>query len=244
MKTWDWQDETIRRVFFDIETLPPLEETREQITRQVASALQSGGEKLSDETVTAEVDKQFRKLALSGEHGRLLAIGVIVERGNEIESQGILGRERATGKFHLDEARTLRAFWKLISNFDTRKDLIVGHNLMEFDLPFVRKRSIVHRVQPTVSFCFARYRSQPIYDTMKEWAHWAFKANISLDELTKVLGFESPKQNGIDGSHIYDLFREDRHDEIADYCMRDVEAVRSIYYRMSFLDASKKDSKG
>jgi predicted PolB exonuclease-like 3'-5' exonuclease len=42
------------------------------------------------------------------------------------------------------------------------------------------------------------------------------------------------KTQGMDGSCIYDRFREGRHREIADYCMRDVELTREIYYRLTF----------
>ncbi|HKG96348.1 MAG TPA: hypothetical protein VKA97_00940 [Pyrinomonadaceae bacterium] len=34
--------------------------------------------------------------------------------------------------FHLDEARTLRAFWKLLKGFNVRHDQIIGHNLFDF----------------------------------------------------------------------------------------------------------------
>ena len=39
----------------------------------------------------------------------------------------------------------------------------------------------------------------------------------------------------MDGSHVYEKFCEGCHGEIADYCLRDVELVREIYYRMSFI---------
>jgi predicted PolB exonuclease-like 3'-5' exonuclease len=42
------------------------------------------------------------------------------------------------------------------------------------------------------------------------------------------------KIEGIDGSSIYDRFCAGCHQEIADYCMRDVELTREIYYRLTF----------
>ena len=98
----------------------------------------------------------------------MLCVGLIVEDGGEVLHRGVLGRERATGRFHLDEARTLRAFWKLMADFDARRDVIIGHNVMDFDLPFFYKRSPVHQVRPSVFVSFARYRSAPVYDTMRE----------------------------------------------------------------------------
>jgi hypothetical protein len=162
----------------------------------------------------------------------VLAIGVIIERGDRIISSGVLGRERQSLLFHLDEGRTLRAFWKLLKEFRTDRDVIVGHNIISFDLPFLYKRSIINRVNPSVELCFARYRSRPLFDIMCEWNKWDMKKFISLDELARILGLESSKNGGIDGAHVYDRFCEGCHQEIADYCMRDVKVTREIYYRM------------
>jgi 3'-5' exonuclease len=206
------------RVFLDIETLPP---------DQNATAAISSLESRSDE--------EFRNLALSGDWGRVLTIGLIVEKNGEELHRGLLGRERQTMMFHLDEARTLRAFWKLLKGFNTKRDLIVGHNIFDFDLLFLYKRSIIQCVRPSVSLSFARYRSQPIFDTMHEWEKWRWsRKHISLDELARILGLESSKQDGMDGSKVYDKFCAGCHGEIAEYCMRDVELTRQVYYRMIF----------
>lgn len=65
---------------------------------------------------------------------------------------------------------------------------------------------------------------------------WSPRKFVSLDRLAKVLGLESSKGQGISGSLVYDRFRAGCHQEIADYCLRDVELVRRAYYRMSFAD--------
>jgi len=64
-----------------------------------------------------------------------------------------------------------------------RRDLIVGHNNMDFDLPFLYKRSMMLGVVPSVRLSFACYRSQPICDTLREWAHSDQRQAISLAEL-------------------------------------------------------------
>jgi 3'-5' exonuclease len=206
----------VMRVFLDIETLPPEREPSKETP------------------VSTEDDQGFRELALSGEWGRVLTIGLIVERDGRETHRGLLGRERQTMMFHLDEARTLRSFWKLLRDFDARRDLVVGHNVFDFDLPFLYKRSVVHRIRPALELPFARYRSQPIFDTMCEWDRWRWtRPRASLDTLARVLGLESSKR-GMDGSLVYDKFHEGCHGEIADYCMRDVELVRQVYRRLTF----------
>lgn len=69
---------------------------------------------------------------------------------------------------------------------------------------------------------------------MQQWNKWSPRKSVSLDRLARVLGLESSKGRGIDGGRVYEKFCEGCHQEIADYCMRDVELVRKIYYRMSF----------
>jgi predicted PolB exonuclease-like 3'-5' exonuclease len=88
-------------------------------------------------------------------------------------------------------------------------------------------------VQPSVTLSFARYKSQPIFDTVYEWNKWDMRKLISLDELTRVLGMRSSKDSNINGSRVYERFCEGCHKEIADYCMRDVRLTRSIYYRLT-----------
>jgi hypothetical protein len=203
------------RIFTDIETLPP-----ESCPHQ--------------ECIGAPCeDEEFRKLALKAEHGRILCIGVIVERDGSIVQRGVLGRDRVSLRFHLDEAKTLRGFWKIFQGFNLRHDTVVGHNIFDFDLLFVYKRSVIHTVQPTVNLSFARYRSQPVFDTMREWERWGWN-RISLNDLAHALNLPTSKSNGLDGSRVYDFYNAGRHTEIADYCMRDVELTRRIFYRMQF----------
>lgn len=223
-----------RRLFIDVETLPPPEELRASVNPALVSKLERRfGEILCDAGAGCS-EEQFRRLSLYAEYGRVLCVGMIVEQDDEVVCRGVLGRERESLRFHLDEARTLRGFWNQLRGFDAKRDLIVGHNVYDFDLPFLYKRSIIQRVRPSVRLSFARYRSRPIFDTIKEWELWAWRPGIKLEELADVLRLGMTKTEGMDGSCIYDRFREGRHREIADYCMRDVELTREIYYRLTF----------
>lgn len=205
------------RVYLDVETLPP-DRDDSTVSEKLASC----------------TEEEYRELALDGDYGRILCIGLIIEQDGQVIQQGALGRERSSGRFHLDEVRTLRAFWKLLRDFNPHRDLLIGFNLLDFDLHFICTRSIIKQVKPSYNICFARFRSSPVYDVMWEFTHWRHR--LKLDELAKILGLESSKQNGVDGGAIYDLFVADRHQEIADYNMRDVELTRKIYRLMNFLD--------
>lgn len=204
----------MRKIFLDIETLPPDAETME-----ARASLESCD------------DNEFRKLALKAEKGRVLTIGVIIEENGEVTRQGLFGRDRSTGKFHVDEAKTLRGFWNLIGDIREGKDLLIGHNILDFDLPFLYKRSIINRVKPP-KISFRRYQRNPIFDTMWEWSLWAHR--ISLNDVAEAIGVQSSKTGDIDGSQIYDYYNAGRHEEIALYCMRDVECTREVFYCINF----------
>jgi hypothetical protein len=207
----------VTKVFLDAETLPPDESDPLQ-------GYESG----------SRTEEEFRQLALNPQYGRLLCLGLIIERDGEVVTHGVLGRDRATGRFHLDEARILRAFWKLVKDFDERRDLLIGFNLLDFDLHFICTRSVIKQIRPSINICFARYRSRPVFDVMWEFCHWRHR--ISLDELAKILELRSSKQDGVNGGRVYDLFLAGKHEEIADYCLKDVELTRAIYRRINFID--------
>lgn len=226
-----------KRLFLDIETLPPSEEDRARIEDEIERRRERS---VSDGEPLRDIDEVFRELALVPEFGRILTIGVIYEEGGKILNRGLFGRDRETMAFHLDEAKTLRSFWNFVRRLNLRSDLIVGHNVLDFDLPFIIKRSVIHGVRPSLQIPFRRFVSQPVFDTMWEWGLWRHK--ISLHTLSLALGIASPKEDGICGSQIYDAWLEGRDMQIADYCLRDVECVREIFYRLNFEDLDAEEA--
>jgi hypothetical protein len=201
------------RLFLDIETLPVDETLKGEIIGTPPQKLRTM------EEVEEWIEEEYRRTALNGDFGRILGIGYIKETPEGMNHEVISG----------DESQILGGFWEVAKDVD----LFIGHNLLDFDLKFIMKRSIVHRVKPTKELNFARYRNNPIYDTMHEWERWS--GRIKLDELAKVFGFESSKGE-LDGSKVYDYYKEGRLEEIYRYCRADVELTRKIYNRMNFVE--------
>lgn len=200
-------------LYLDIETLPAADESRDALAYLYARKR----EKAEREGRELEDFEQFvRNTALDGAFGRLLCIGYAVDDG---PTQALVG----------DERDMLAAFWTLARG----ARLFVGHNLLEFDLPFLYQRSVVQRVRPSVKLNFARYRSDPIYDTMHEWTHWG-RSRVGLEHLALALGIPTPKA-GIDGAQVFAFHQAGRVDEIVAYCRRDVETTRAVYRRLRFI---------
>jgi len=194
----------------DIETLPASEEYH-----QTLKMMHAKKSKKDD-----DFKEYLLKTSFDGAYGRILCIGYAVDD----EEVGMLYNEN-------DEKKTLEQFWSLAGT----ADLFIGHNVMDFDLRFIFQRSIINGIKPPenlINLPFARYRSNPIFDTMKEWVKWS-NNTVGLEHLALALGIPSPK-DGIDGSQVWDFYKAGKVQEILDYCKRDVETTRAVYKRMIF----------
>jgi 3'-5' exonuclease len=209
-----------RTLTIDIETLPSL-------------APVDDGRKARD---GAKIVDEHSRTALSGDFGRILCVGFADDDGRGGVSYGCLGWNDSRQQLMYDERQLLTDFWELMRGFRTSVDRLVGHNLFDFDLKFIYKRSVVHGVKPSVELSFARYRNQPLYDTMCEWERWGYGSKISLDRLARILSLQSSKTDAVDGSRVGELFAAGEHKVIRDYCLRDVELTRSIYRRLTFAE--------
>lgn len=231
-----------RVITIDCETLP--EQTAEHTGEETVAYTDSSditrrcSTPAIDDAATgaSSTTRDHHRSALNGDTGRLLCIGFTDEGGGREPVKGVLGWNRERKCFTGDEAEILRGFWEMMRTFRPCVDRIVGHNIYNFDLPFIYKRSVICGVRPSIELNFARYRNQPIYDTMCEWEKWNLRYTISLDRLARVLGLESPKTNECDGSRIAELFARGEHKTIRDYCLKDVVTARRIYRRMTFAD--------
>jgi len=196
------------KLFLDIETLPGDESLRRELANRVKSD---------------RLERTYRETALRGHLGRILCIGYIKDSPYGLNE----------GIFTGEEPEILTQFWNLARDVD----LFVGFNIFDFDLKFIIQRSVVHGVKPTKELSFARYRSDPIYDVMWEWAKRDRGDRVSLDEIAKALGLESSKERlEGDGSKVYDYYKEGRLQEIYEYCQADVRVTRQIYIKMNFIE--------
>lgn len=225
-------------IVLDIETLPDL---RPGALEAIKATIKPPGnyskaesiQKWLDENAEGEALVKWKKTALDGASGQLCAIGFAVED----EAPVVLVRDDDADQ----EVGLLFRFYEVMTraladrNAHPASVRWCGHNV-GFDLRFLWQRSVVHEVRPPLPlYPDARPWSEHINDTMHLWA--GHGGTISLSALCRALGVPDPKAEGVDGSNVYDLWSFDRHDLIADYCRRDVEATRACYQRLAFMDA-------
>lgn len=111
---------------------------------------------------------------------------------------------------------------------------LVGHNFLDFDRNFIRKRFIVHGLKPPWQFiCEIKpWENGVVFDTMKAWA--GQRGTISQDRLALALGL--PGKGDVDGSKVWALMKAGRWQDVATYCANDVITVRAIFRKLTTLE--------
>jgi 3'-5' exonuclease len=211
----------------DLETLPVDDDA---VRQEIADGIKPSAAMSKPETIAAWerdrkpalVEEAFARGGLSATTGRICCIGLV----HGTSEQTFCGD---------DEAELIHLAYEYLNGLG---DVItyVGHNLQSFDLPFLRMRSIVHRRKPPLSlrkaFNARPWEDQVVGDTMLLWSHDRDK-RISLDRLCRLLGIESPKADGVDGSQVWPLWQAGERQRIADYCLRDCRAALAVYNRVA-----------
>ncbi len=204
-------------LYIDIETIPGPEAGRDAIEIS-APAQYKKPESIQqwlDENGETARDEIYRRQALNGGYGQVCAIAWSL-------GDAPIGDVAETRD---DESRLLRSTIDMIGTFLPHNDQpdICGHYVAGFDLRFLKQRCIIHGIK--MPHWLARdHKPWEIRDTMTLWA--GAKDRIGLDELCAILGVEG--KGDMDGSKIYDAWKEARFADILAYCKDDVRRVMEI----------------
>ena len=106
----------------------------------------------------------------------------------------------------------------------------IGHNLLDFDLRFLKQRCWVNNVNPPVQIPADAKHGEWAFDTMKQWGGW--RGYVSQDALYRALGGQPWEDDSFDGSQVYDAWLAGEYDKIRDYNIRDVEKLAFNYERL------------
>ncbi len=119
--------------------------------------------------------------------------------------------------------------------FDPEKHRLCGHNIKEFDIPFLCRRMIIYGMTlPSLLDLSGKkpWQTNYLVDTMDMWRFGDFKNYTSLNLLAAVLGIESPKDD-IDGSMVGKVYWEEHNvARIVTYCEKDVFTVAQVALKL------------
>lgn len=138
-----------------------------------------------------------------------------------------------------DEVLILQQFSQLITdNWTTREHLFCGHNIKEFDIPYICRRMVINNINiPAIIDVGGKKPWETAFlDTLELWKFGDKKSYTSLKLLTAVLGIPTPKDD-IDGSQVAHVYYHEKNIErIAVYCQKDVLATAQVFLRLNQFD--------
>lgn len=212
----------IERIYLDCETIPSGDKINPATLKPPATM--SKPETIAKwyaEQAPAVAEEMYRKRALDSMQGEILCIGYAIDD----EEPAILmcsGEEALFTMFG-------RAMSAAIGQYNSPIQF-VGWNIRTFDIIWLWRKAIKYNL-PALKKIFNRdrYRGN-IIDLMEVWSA-DNRDYRKMDDVAKFLGLPG-KSEGMDGSKVYDLYIENKLNEIMDYCLNDVETARDIYRRI------------
>ncbi len=196
----------MKELFIDIETAPLYE------------GLEGYPKVLREKLVQKYPEDGYSKAGLHAEFGKIVCISVGYMEGDQVHTKSLVGSEQT---ILIDLGIILKRQYK-----------IVGHNILDFDLPFIQRRYVVNDIKVPQSIRTAGKKPWDleaiIGDTMVMWSGTQWKYRVSLNVLCELLGVESPKTD-MDGSKVGEAFYNGEIERIAKYCEKDVVATAKVY---------------
>lgn len=167
------------------------------------------------ETVSLSADE---KGALSAIGGRIVCICLLVDDGCAMREIAIASA---------DERHIVCEFWRAIRP----TDILVGHNILAFDLAFIRQRSWILGIRPTRQIDTRKYHTTDVADTLELWTNWGNRKGATLDALGIALGFGG--KTGA-GSSVARWWADRDLEAVKSYCRDDVRLAYQVYCRLTY----------
>ena len=226
------------KLVFDIETsalpLENFDEARQEYLFREAEKVPDGAGR---EARRAEILQQLNLWPFTAQVVCIAMLNAETARGQVLFLAGDFepdtGEARAV-KFVpcADEVELLGNFWDVAKKYEH----IVTFNGRGFDVPFIYLRSAILNVLITrKDWLGYRFQTEPHCDLAEQFTFYGVSGRdgaarrFNLDFYCKAFGVESPKSHGVTGLDVNRLLSEGRHREIAEYCLRDVQATLQLY---------------
>lgn len=220
-------------LFIDIESIPSqLPWVRDDLRAAVKPpATYKKAESIAEwmkENAEREAEEAWLKTSFDGGVGQIVCVAWAIDDAEPTSLQ-------VRGLGAAEEAAMLAALFNAMhiahSTSGTRP-VLIGHNHVAFDIPFLWKRAMVHGIKPPLWFPRnPKPWADSVVDTMLLWDSTQ-RAGGSMDRLCKILGI--PGKDGMTGADVWPMVQAGRLDAVSAYCRDDVERTRALWRRMEF----------
>ncbi|MCM1034908.1 MAG: 3'-5' exonuclease [Paludibacter sp.] len=222
-------------LFFDIETAPMVEsynqlsEEMQHLWAEKYARLQQ----FNPERYTDDIEQGWQQAGIYAEYARIVCISVGFCHIDKDDHQWHL---RTKSFYGTDEYSILADFLELLGSFfKSPYNNLCGHNIKEFDIPFVCRRALINGLPLPDCLQIAGKKPWEVHfiDTMELWKFGDYKNYTSLKTLTAIFGIPTPKDD-IDGSQVAEVYYKERNPQrISVYCQKDVVATAQVFLRLN-----------
>jgi DNA polymerase elongation subunit (family B) len=213
-------------IFIDIETVPqhPAFEEVSEPMKELWAAKHSTLKK--NETFQ---DAYLLRAGVYSEFARIVCISVGFFHYDRDKGKKLFRVKSFAGD---DEKKLLQDFIGMLARgfADTERNFFCGHNIREFDLPFICRRILINRMELPEMFDLSGKRPWQMedIDTMQLWKFGDYKSYTSLKLLAEIFGIPTPKDD-IDGKDVCRVYWQDKNlPRIVEYCQKDVVTVARL----------------
>lgn len=210
-------------MFIDIETVPAY-----PLFDDVPEPFQKHWDKKSayfraEDKSPADV---YQRAGIYAEFGKIICISVgLLTAGGKLRVKSFAGD---------DEKKLLSDFAVMLNNWDKAGiKQLCGHNIKEFDVPYISRRMLVNGLKLPASINLAGKKPWEVIhiDTLDLWKFGDYKNFTSLALLADLFEIPTPKDD-IDGSQVYEVYYVEKDlDRITIYCEKDVLCVANLLLR-------------
>ena len=134
-----------------------------------------------------------------------------------------------------EEKKVLQDFIATLNQMEIQNNkwCFAGHNIKEFDIPFLCRRLLINGmpIPEYIDFQNMKPWETNSIDTFQYWRFGDYKNYTSLKLLAAALGIASPKDD-IDGSQVGEVYwKENDLQRIVTYCQNDIITTANILLR-------------
>jgi 3'-5' exonuclease len=185
-------------------------------------------------TTDAEREDAIQKLSLYPTTAQIIAIGMLnpeTNRGKVLYQSDTPSMQNSDDGYVQfitgTEKEILEQFWQDIIHYNQ----FITFNGRGFDCPFIMLRSAILQVPPTRNLMPYRYDASIHCDLLEQLTFYNAFRKFNLDFYCKAFGIASPKENGITGLDMKELFEAKRFRDIAEYNLGDLQATAELFRR-------------
>lgn len=226
------------RLVFDIETSAlPLEQLDEAQCEYLFREAERLPDAVSSQQRRAEIQQQFNLWPFTAQVVCVAMLNAETCRGQVLFSAPASAPEEPADQAVrfvpcTQEADLLGRFWDVAQHYEH----VVTFNGRGFDVPFIYLRSAILNVPISrKDWLGYRFQTEPHCDLAEQLTFYGVSGRdgaarrFNLDFYCKAFGIPSPKAQGVTGLDVNRLLQEGRFRDIAEYCLRDVQATLELY---------------